>query len=296
PGAKRFADGDRIHYVETTGGERYYDTKGFLGETPTARSVGYCDGKRCARVEYERGDLEKQESFIVSNAFMGEGTNNSTDRPRPYYYYFVGKTPLYEALPRAEHLGIVRFLGRDCDSFLFSNIPWAMLTQNIVYTIDKESGVPLRVASFVDVDDIAKTRPLWSWDAKNFGVLDNHHIVIDSEHVLFGKPGTQYEGQTLVKHTYHVESASFNHTYPHSMFWPETRQSDALFVDSIAKKIEVPKAAPNAKTNLSGGVQAANPIRVEGPGGASAWLTSSLLVVGVSLILTGTAVWWRRRG
>ncbi len=67
-------------------------------------------------------------------------------------------------------------------------------------------------------------------------------------------------------------------------------------VGSIAEKIEVPKAVPSGRADLSGGGQAANLVRVDVGSNPTTWLTAALIVAGVASIVAGTAVWRRRRG
>ena len=87
-------------YHETSSGMRKLDTLLKEGGRPTLHYVYAFDGKDYEFVQYKRGRPDEQESVVYGGRSFGtELRTRWTDRPRPLYYYFVGKIPLHEALP-----------------------------------------------------------------------------------------------------------------------------------------------------------------------------------------------------
>jgi hypothetical protein len=291
PGSRKVFDRIAAHYVENSDGHRYYDQVMYLQDKVAGRSTGFCDGEQCARVVYDNVDITKQRSLVITTAFLREGRGNLTDRPVPLVWFYLGNVPLNEALPKARYLGRTEVLGRPCERFLFSDVEGVAGKYQAVYTLDLKTSIPLKVESYSTLSALESGQADSRWSASAVVVNADRTAVFESERVLYGRPAANNAGELIAKYQYHVESISYDVTHPAAMFWPQARQPSAIFVDSIKKKVEIPRA--DLKTSFS--VATEQPIKAETPGDAS-WSVSLLLVVmGILALLVGGILWRQQR-
>ena len=87
-------------------------------------------------------------------------------RPFPLrYLYYVGNIPLPRALKDAETLGPATVLGRPCETYLLRRFTLGLSPCDLAYTLDRESGVPLKLVGYNDAAGYTGGRPSWRWEA-----------------------------------------------------------------------------------------------------------------------------------
>ena len=278
------------HYIETSGGERLLDVASYAPDGRSAREEGYCDGSRCARVWSKPAESGRQVEVRIGRAFMDEAKSGSTSRPHCLVFFYVGKTPIYEALPNARYLGRDRVGGREVDVFLFPRVRWAMVDQDLVYALDTESAIPVRVQSFRSDADRIADRPDWEWAATKLDVVQGHSVVIESEHKTWSR-GKSAPPRTLFRNaTETVESIEFDGRHPASTFWPQV-QGDAKVLDAIAGKVTLPPdPAPTPPVG-----KPEPQVRVAPEVGWTPMISSITLGLGLTILATGALLWWRRK-
>ena len=200
-------------------------------------------------------------------------------------YLYVGKTPIYEALPSAVNLRGGRVLGCDVDRFLFKRVLWGKVEQDLVYSLDRETAIPLKVESFVPEADRQADRPDWAWSVTRLETVQGHPVAMESEHQTWSaaKVGSSRQLYRISKET--VESIGFDR----STFWPKTT-GEAPVIDSIAGKVKEP-----SKPALAPEVKAGTAIRVAPETSWVPAISAGGLVLGVAVLIAGAFVWWRRR-
>ena len=215
----------------------------------------------------------------------------------PLLYHYVGREPLHEALPEAEHLGADRVAGRDCEIFRFAQVEWTS-PQDLVYHLDKETSIPLKVESFRDRASFDAGKPLWVWTADKLERVDGHPVVRDSTQVDYAAGGAE----PAFTRTFRVESIAFDKDYPASTFWPVFQPGVGVLDVIAGKSYREPGADPEAEVDASasrGGEAAtttAQPLQAIPPGHWTSTLSTVSLGLGISVLVASLAVvWWRRR-
>ncbi len=238
---------DELLLRPTTGGPRLY--------------VSYCDGSRCAHTAQDGAPGSVPAQLLVKRGFNTEEKIGSTDRPFFFKYYYVGKKPLYEALPAATYLGTTEVLGRECDRFVFPGVVWAYAPVEMVYDLDREWSIPLRVAMYSGPEARSADAATFIWEAESTDLVDGHRVVLNSTQVMYqpastpsgGKP-TKVMTQRLI-----VDEIAFDRDYPDADFWP-TLVPGMVVADSIENRhyrvadtggeVELPESAePPTPTN-----------------------------------------------
>ena len=68
-------------YIETVGGQRYFDQRMSLEGKPFSRHTDYCDGKRSGRLGFDRAELDRQELLTIKRFFGNEEQSGKINRP-----------------------------------------------------------------------------------------------------------------------------------------------------------------------------------------------------------------------
>ncbi len=276
-------------YIETASGQRFSDQRTSLDGKLFSRHTDYCDGKRSGRLVYNRDDLPSQELFTIKRFFGKEEQSRKIDRPRPLDLLSIGRKPLAQALVEsAIPLGEGRIIDRPCDLFLFERVPSAV-PQDHVYYLDRETGVPLHVMSFLDRPARERNEPVWTWTAESLDEVDGHHIPFKSTMVA---PLRGPQKGITITHHFTVSSVQFDQKYPPSMFWP-TYQPGLGVVDTISNKtMIVPGKAPEPQAKVTMAV--GEPIRATPASDGSRVASVVALALGVSLLAAGLFAYFRR--
>lgn len=277
------------HYIETNHGQRKADSRSITPGLPEARREGYCDGSRCADVWYS-GD--RQGSVTISRAFLLERVIGSTQRPRPLTYFYVGKIPLYEALPKGRHLGQSTVAGRPCDVYMFPNIRWGVNgTHHFVYDLDAATSVPLRVRAFagpVEANPADSAAVDWAWTAQTLDeVRGGYHMPLRSEYVSYTRPKAagdpallSFSGQVK------VETIRYNASFPASTFWPVIEKGTPV-TDFIKKTHSPPPSAAASQPAAQEPVTATTAGPLQPPKGWEGHAADGGLILGLAAIATG---------
>jgi hypothetical protein len=277
-------------YLETDRGDRYFDRKIILPDGSVTRNSSYCDGKRCANIEFSKEDPERQGAVGIGHDFMTESRIGFRDVPPPFRYYHVGLTPLHEALPHADRMGPERVMERSCENFHFKGVGPAGRQQSLVYSLDEETSVPLKIAAFSGPEQLRDQTPNWVWEATTLDPVSGRHFARSSKYASFRVRKDEtglWVAKPDLSQTIHVKEIAFDNPIPHADFWPAFQPGVRVF-DSIAKRSYEEPGGPSL---AQGTAKVANPIRVAADQGS--WLPG----IGVALSLAGLAaafVLWRR--
>ena len=139
--------GDNVflfEYQETSLGWRRSETRSTENGKGVLHYLFAFDGRDYVTVKYENGNPEKQIWYAHGGQMFGRERNLSgTERPRPLYYYFVGKIPLHEALVDAQYIGQEVINGINCDVLLFRNTSAYKKPGNLRVALDARSSAPV---------------------------------------------------------------------------------------------------------------------------------------------------------
>ena len=241
-GVKNLFVGREQHYIETALGQRMLDeTELYTGDL-SKHEQNFTDGQRCANVFFDKSGL-RQRRIEVLNHFAQEHKTGSTERPEPLLYLYVGKQPIYRAILAAEPLDGGRVLGRDCDRYLFHDVRLASFPLDAVYSLDRETSLPLKVEFYKDRGDRSPKSLVRVWEAKSFDETEgNNHATLLSENTYYN------DGSNDGSSTVTVSEIHYGKNYPASMFWPVT-QPGVEFNDLVRKTFtKVPDPANPAQT------------------------------------------------
>ncbi|MFI5460514.1 MAG: hypothetical protein ACHRXM_34295, partial [Isosphaerales bacterium] len=228
-------------------------------------------------------------------AFLKEGRGNVTDRPLPLQFYYVGAVPLYEALPNAKYLGEETWLGRKCETFLFSNVKGSVGSQCMVYTLDKLTGVPLKAASYAEESDIDKQLPGLTWATNEVKLVEKHLVPSRSESAVYASGDSLRTRQRVLSNDYKITIIKYDQVYDSSLFWPDIERSGAVINDTIKKEIKVPRGEVQRAVNSSTEARSLQQIRADAPVDWTSTFSGVSFIFGVLTVLVGGVVWWRRR-
>jgi len=291
---------DRVEdrYIETAEGGRYRETLYVASATgePVLREQRYFRAGRAADVLYGEKQVERQTHVVIKRWFGGENQSELTERPTPLRFDYVGWKLLARALPEGEVVRHGRHLGRETTTVRFPGVKWPVV-QDLVYSLDDRTGIPLSVVSFRDEASRAKDRPLWAWSAEELASVDGHDFVRGSSQIDYAPDGSKE-----FTRIFRVESIAFDRTYPESTFWP-TFQPGVKVLDVIEnREYNMPGKLPEAKESQKHGgalgpgsrsseAIAAHPPLVANPPGdwistlstAGLWLGLAVMVGGVFL-------------
>ncbi len=286
-------------YVETSTGQRASDERIVFRSGKESHLEGYCDGAKCAKVVHDlRVDAKVPLNRIeITRTFLNEDRIGSTQRPRPLVYYFVGKTPLYEAVASATSLGETRALGRDCMVLLFQKVKWVMVQQDLVYTIDKVTGLPLRVDSFRDEQSRLSEQPLWTWKADSLDQVGAYHLVKNSTFLeyMFDSKTQKSVLTSTSKET--VTDVWFDQDYADSSFWPKSAEGFSVIDTVTGNNTLLPqhRAQSDVLIPSNGTKVGTKVIESRQPASWSSYLGAASLLLGIGILAVGVVIAKRRR-
>ena len=274
----------RFDSKETADGKRFYERFSILGDGSVMRSESFTDGKRFGNIAYDRRDPEKQQMYVLARSFGKETEVPGTYRPAPYMYYYYGKIPLPEALPKAAHEGTDTLIGRDCDRFVFRDTAWGRRNDDYMVCLDKATGIPLKVV-------YGKTdSPIWTWEALSLDKVDDYYFPKTSEYTSFVVPPGSAVARENNHHEIVCEDVNFNHSYPAATFWKD-KSPEVDLVDNVRNRVV--HAHPTGPANPTGQAQVPPPTPQLDATVPADWsshapvagiaLAASLLVLGVFL-------------
>jgi hypothetical protein len=268
------------HYIETALGQRLLESVYTTKSGHKKKVANYTDGERCARVFYD-DSTEHQTRIGISKDFASEAHFSGPVCPSPLAMYYVGKAPLYKALPDGKNLGAERVLDRDCDVFLFSNVN-IHLPEDAVYYLDSATSVPLRVDYFKAGSREDKDLHS-SWQARSLDEVDGHHVPLVSEIQYYVRgEGLGHLSKSVTDTATEVH---FDRAYPASTFWPKYEPGVKVNDTLKHKVIQVPGPKHEINTmTLDADKIVVSPSPVGQPGGWTPWLSGAGLLVGIALI------------
>lgn len=278
------------HYIETSIGQRRGELLVRPSEGKENLFISYSDGKRCAETAHSAGYGSPLAQVVIQPSFGVEGTIGGTSRPIPLKYFYAGKLPLQKALANAESLGETKEIGRKCDRFLFKNIKWAYVPGDVIFHLDRETGVPLRVRFFLSPEDRANDLPNWDWRALSLDLVDGHHMPLKSVE-------TCYTGKAIRStRELEVTEIAYDREYPATTFWPETTAGIPVWDNINNKFVGVPRTNQSAAAAQHRQSVAIEPrLRAEPPASWSNAVGGLILALGVAAVFA-SFVLWRRRG
>lgn len=282
------------HYIETNHGQRMMDAISRAStDLPGARYSAFCDGSKCANIIY-RGE-KRQDRVTIGRSFDDEEKSGSTSRPMPFSVYYVGKVPLLEAVQKGRYLGEGRVEGRKSLVFLFPKVKWAMAIQDLVYDLDQETSIPIRLRSFLgnlDENDVDGSQPAWTWTALSVDTVQGFHMPLRSSMVSYGgRNAAASDKRRTLDLT--IESLQYNKKYPKETFWPVI-QPGVEVINSIEKTQYV---IPGGEREGPGQQEAAalSSAPASQPADWSGWASTAGFGVGSALLLFGLVSRWRRQ-
>ncbi len=276
------------HYIETADGERFFDHRGLDGSTTTTRFTYFTDRKKCADVQYDSKNLEKQKQVTFKRQFGMEDRGDRKQLPDPLIFFYVGREPLHKALSHSQYLGETTVMDRRCDQFLFEKVRW-MVPQDQVFCLDQSTSVPLQVSAYRSGEDRQQERPLWVWKAGALESVQGHSIPMRGSLA-------EYQGKEhalLLTTSSTVESISFGKDYPASTFWPVLEPGTNVF-DTINDKFYTVPGGVSAKQSQEIATATQTNEAVPPPD----WSTivpPVTLGLGCLVLFAAAVIWWRRR-
>ena len=243
--SKQVFDTVEEHYIETAAGQRFCDFRGVKSGSGkvVARSAHFGGGRKFADISFVPENPEVQQSISIKRQYWMEESSDRRQLPAPLLFLYVGREPLYEALPKAQSLGKGEVMGRECNVFLFTQVRWS-IPQDQVFYLDKITSIPLKVESFRDKESREKNEPLGVWTAKSLDKIQGHFAPLKSTQTAYSK-----DGSLSLTWDFTVNSIAFNEEYPASTFWPAF-QPGVTVLDGISNKsYVVPGARRRRKTS-----------------------------------------------
>lgn len=278
-------------YFETDRGERFFDERILVPRQPVSHNSSYCDGRKCANVTFSAEDPEKQHLVTIDHDFKSESTFGFRDAPPPFRFYHVGLVPLHEALEKAERTGRELVIERTCDDFLFKEVGPPGMKQSLVYSLDEETCVPLKIAAYSGPEQIRDNMPNWVLEATSLDDVSGRHFARSSKYASFRVTKSEdgvWVAEPDLTRTIHVDEIRFDAAIPKAAFWPEI-QPGVFVLDAVAKrKYQTPGGAPPTRETASVGA----PIRVAAE--SSSWLPVAGVVLSLAVLGAAAVLWWRR--
>jgi hypothetical protein len=275
-------------YLETDGGERFFDERVSIPSQPVTHKSAYCDGQRCGMIRFSTQDPERQETMTIGHDFMNESALGYREAPLPFRYYHVGLLPLRQALAGAQRIGRESVMGRTCENFHFKEVGPPGAQQSLVYSLDHATSVPLRVAAYSGPEQLRDRAPNWVWEASSLDNVADRHFARSSTDASFQvtKSGTgPWISKPDVSHTIEVTEISFDTPVARTDFWP-TFQAGIRISDSIANRSYLTPFAPKLAEQVAwtGKPVPAAPEQV--PWLPALGVALSLVALGVALVLS----------
>ena len=281
-------------YSETHRGQKLLDWTFRSTGAPTRRLAFYCDGTKCAGVEYVPGDPDRQKAIGQSPTFGFASLRLSwqPDRPVPLERYYLHGKPLHDLLPSGSLVGESTTASRPCVIVKFSNVSMFKRHADLRVSFDNATGVPLRFSFGNDPEE-----PLWTWEADGLESVDGYHIPRishDREYFIGRDP------QSILVRRYILEEAEFDRVYPASMFWPVAQEGVKIggSVSDSSRKAAAPSAPEAAKrADLAGRNEPVQNVPTIEAIPVTTWVDlvrPGSLALGIALLIGGIVLWWRR--
>lgn len=284
-------------YVETATGERLYENKVVADDGQETLDANYADGSRFADATFRGPHARKMEQVILKSSFADEGRSGTNRRPDPLRYLYVGQTPLPKALLSGGvvHLKSDRHLGRECDVFLIPQARWTAHTPlDLVYTLDRETGFPLKLSLYFTPEDREQDRAISTWSADSFDEIKGHHLPLRSTEVIYDRsPDGPPIKRAVRKLT--ITEADFDRDYPTSTFWPVI-QPGVMVWDKVANKHwHQPNADGTPFVQAPAATRVAQPIKATPPRDWSTPASYAGLTLGAAVLVVAFLLWRRGR-
>jgi hypothetical protein len=278
------------HYIETAGKRRCDIVYTSEGKT-VRREEHFWNGAKAAAVTFAPGPeqtFDAPEIVKVGKNYYKEDAGERMERPSPILFLHVGREPLYKAILKAKPTGTGTILGRECDLFLFEQVPWRM-PQDQLYYLDRETGLPLSVEGYPNYAERDKQKQHWVWKAESLDRVGEFDIPLKTVQIHFDQ-----ENQPAYTWTSTVQSVEFNKLFPASMFWPADTP-DVTFIDTIKKKTVRGDSSKRLQNFLEGADPAQAAPTAQLPLSSADWAARIFLGAGAALVVVGLAAAWRRR-
>ncbi len=277
------------HYIETAAGQKFYDFRGMKGDAITYRSTHFGDGAKFTDINYDSKNIESQQLVYVKREFWMEEGSDRRQLPKPLLFLYVGRVPLYKALPKAEYLGKGEVIGRECNLFLFPQVRW-FVTLDQVFYLDQATSVPLKVEAFRDQASREKKEPLWVWTAQSLDKVQGHFVPLKSTQTSYlkdGSPETTWD--------FHVESIEFDKEYPASTFTPVFQPGVTVLDGFTNKTYEAPGVKKAVVNPPKATATTGQPIQAIPPRDWSASAPILSLGLGAVILIVAGLLWRRSR-
>ena len=278
-----------IFYAQTFKGKRVFDQR-IKSETSISHRAAFCDGARCANIQFYRDDIEKQQVIQIEHSFMDDMKSNQLSIPFPLHIFYVGARPLPEALTSGELFPSDEILFRVCRVVHFSEV--GSRKQDMIYHIDSETGVPLKIENYWDKEQYASRLPFWVWEASDLENVSGYFLPMNStyeEFVVVKDANGVWTSKSDMRQSIAVKKVEFNTAIEDSTFWPKFQKG--VFVrDSITKKSY---NASGVKGDETSSLKSDDFIRVENQRAWTSWYAG--IGVASSVIILFAAILLKRR-
>ena len=280
----------RTRYIEDDVGHRFLEIETRTGGKLTAHSVHAFDGTATTNISYRPDDLEKQQVATLERHFYNEGGNNNREMTPSLKYLYVGRKPLYEALPEAKDLGTTEFLSRPCHKLLFPRVA-RTATLDEVYYLDDATAIPLKVESYRDQEALEKNRPYVSWTAEKLEIIDGHATTPISATQSYNA-----DGGVMVTWKHRVQLIRFDAVIPATTFKPALQPGLTIFNSLTKQTSQAPGAvSKDARVPTVAVASTAPPITADPPADYTAAWSAASMIIGGTLLAAAVFTVWRRR-
>ncbi len=279
--------------IEQSGGKRFLSTRGVSQTGAFGETLLYSDGSRCAALDFSKKAAEavaRPLDIVIGRRFGHEEQWGWTERPLPFRSWYVGLEPLYRKIADAKPYGVATVAGRVCDGYLFEGFRPAKNVQDLVYYLDRETSVPLKVVAYTEPRRLVSGKPQWVWEAKSLGEVAGFHVVKASTYTGYSYKGDE-PGEVSIGDTIAVEALTFDQAHGSATFWPASLPPGGNVIDTLKNEnYVVPDPAAKIADVMVGEIAVA-PIPVD-------WASHFATIgagLSITLLVTGAALWWRHR-
>ncbi|MGE3822114.1 MAG: hypothetical protein AB7I30_22090 [Isosphaeraceae bacterium] len=287
--------GMRSETYREAGPQRRWYSDVELGEDGTPpESVGFgcLKGDLSATVSPASPSRGLPRSITLGRDFLGEKARGFSIKPKFLMFRDVGLTPLHEAILRATRAGTDTVCGRSCTVYHFPGVAGARSTQTLVYALDDETAVPLRVTAYRDAEAIERGRPNWEWVTLELGSVGDLSYAKESRHTSY----TFEEGRLVprIVETHVVERVELDKSFKETDFWPVFRPGD--YVDDLIARKDYhigPNGKPLVRPPQATATAVQDPVQAIESEGANdlfwsltgLWTACALITCGIALKL-----------
>jgi hypothetical protein len=213
---KTYSTNIEEHYIETAAGQRLAERTVGDPDGEARRDASFSDGSRFVDITYKPGEGSDQRQYKINTSFGGEANSMHSRRPLPLSYLYLEHKPLHEQLSKAKHLGSETHFNREGELFLFTGVTWTKQPVDLLYLLDRATGIPLKLACYASAEAREKNDPLWTWEADTFDQVGDHYFPLQSTELAFA-PG---QSDPRMTRTLNVEECAFDKSYPKTLFQP----------------------------------------------------------------------------